>query len=121
MHILIGLAVATLLIIGICVGNLFACVFLSLLPAAYLLLAVGLGTTNSGGWALACVVLLCVIWGPRYLRIRASQRVYRLHAPPAPKPPMPPIRRNALLVSGGILGAYGLTLIVTLAVYAGSH
>lgn len=74
MHILIGMAIAALLIYGVAVGNPFACVFLSLLPAAYLLIAVTAGTTNSEGWAIACVVLLVVIWGPRWLRLRAYNR-----------------------------------------------
>jgi hypothetical protein len=78
MHILIGMAVATLLVIGVAVGNLFACVFLSLLPAAYLALALTVGTTNSEGWAIACVVLLVVIWGPRWLRLRAYNRPAKL-------------------------------------------
>jgi uncharacterized membrane protein len=85
MHILIGMAVATLLIIGVAVGNLFACVFLSLLPAAYLALALTVGTTNSEGWAIACFVLLCVIWVPRWLRLRAANRAYVRMLPKPPK------------------------------------
>jgi hypothetical protein len=85
MAILVGMAVASLLIIGIAVGNLFACVFLSLLPAAYLLLAITVGTTNSEGWALACVVLLCVIWGPRWCYLQPYRRAHRPPVPPKSK------------------------------------
>jgi hypothetical protein len=85
MHIVLGMAVASLLIIGVAVGNLFACVFLSLLPAAYLLLCIVAGTHNSEGWAFASAVLLCVIWAPRYCYIQSYRRAHMRPVPPKSK------------------------------------
>ena len=70
-HILIGLAVATVLIILWASGNLFACVFLSI-PAGLGLLIFTVqdarGSPNHWIWALACAALLAGIWVPRYYR-----------------------------------------------------
>ena len=64
MHILIGLAVATVLIILWAQGNLFACVFLSI--------PTGLGAlffiSDTPVIGLICVLLLAGIWAPRYYR-----------------------------------------------------
>jgi hypothetical protein len=75
MHILIGLilalAVITVLLIGCFYGNLFACVFLSILPGGFLLLCCverGLGGLPDPLWALASIALLAGIWAPRYQR-----------------------------------------------------
>jgi hypothetical protein len=82
MHILIGMAIVSLLIIGCFVGNLFVCVFLSLTPAVGALIFLA-QTTPQPGWALACLAVICVIWLPRYLRLRACRRFYSLSPPPA--------------------------------------
>lgn len=81
MHILIGLVIATVLIILWLQGNLFACVFLTL-PAAGggvlgLLLAVIANTMedrNLGAWMIvASAAALAAIWVPRqYLLHRNS-------------------------------------------------
>jgi membrane protein implicated in regulation of membrane protease activity len=73
MHILIGMAVATLLIIGCFAGNLFVCVFLSLAPALGALIFFA-QTPAQPGWGLVCIGVVCVIWLPRYLRLRAYNR-----------------------------------------------
>jgi hypothetical protein len=65
MHILIGLVVATVLVIGWAAGNLFACVFLSLPTGAlglYSLLFINTGAGFLG--VLACAAVLCGIWAP---------------------------------------------------------
>ena len=70
MHILIGLAVATVIIILWARGNLFACVFLSI-PIGLLMLLM-IADTGDGLKALlsamVCAGLLAVIWVPRYWR-----------------------------------------------------
>jgi FtsH-binding integral membrane protein len=77
MHVLIGLvvglAITTVLLIGWARGNLFACVFLSLPPTAYLLIVClqQSGNVHNNfypGWVLACVGLICVVWAPRHLQ-----------------------------------------------------
>jgi hypothetical protein len=82
MIVLIGLTVATLLIIGCFAGNLFVCVFLSLAPALGALIFFA-QTPPQPGWGLVCIAVICVIWLPRYLRLRAHKRVYSLSPPPA--------------------------------------
>jgi hypothetical protein len=70
-HILIGLAVATVLIILWASGNLFACVFLSIPPALGLLIFMlqdARGSPNHWVWALACAFSLAGIWAPRLFR-----------------------------------------------------
>lgn len=71
MHILIGLAVATVLIILWAQGNLFACVFLSIPTALGLLLFAVQDAARSPDhvtWAFVCAALLAGIWAPRYWR-----------------------------------------------------
>lgn len=85
MHILIGLvvglAVITLLIIGWLNGSLFASVFLSLPPAAYLMIACLQQSSGNNrfypGWVLICVGTICIVWMPRYLWMRAHHRPWR--------------------------------------------
>ena len=62
MHILIGLSVATVILILWARGNLFACVFLSI---SIVLVAV-MVVTEMPGIGLICVLLLAGIWAPRY-------------------------------------------------------
>ena len=76
MHILIGLAVATVIIILWAQGNLFACVFLSI-PTGLGLLVFILQDERSPKHvdnALLCIVILLIIWAPRHTfnRIRMS-------------------------------------------------
>ena len=68
MEILIGLAVATVLLIGICRGNLFATVFASL-PVGLLTAGYAI-SPGKELWAMACGALLVAIWIPR-LRAKA--------------------------------------------------
>ena len=78
LHLLIGLTVATLLIIGCFYGNLFACVFLSIVPGgAVLILCLQQlpgGSPSNPAWALVCAGLLACIWAPRYYRLRQITR-----------------------------------------------
>ena len=76
MHILFFMAIATVLIITWFTGNLFACVFLSLVPGVFLLLCVvelfaGSMSGVTGIWAFACIGLLVAIWAPRHFRLQA--------------------------------------------------
>ena len=85
--ILIGMAVATLLIIGWAYGSLAACVFLTLAPAAALLIFalqhVGNGHPSPPVWILVCVFIIWAIWLPRHLRLRAiAYPDYRVRLPP---------------------------------------
>ena len=66
MHILIGLVVATVLVIGWACGNLFACVFLSL---GALGLALAFSSVPAAGniW-LICFAIIFVIWVPFTIR-----------------------------------------------------
>ena len=62
MHILIGLAIAAVLIIMWSHGNLFACVFLSIPTGLGLLFFI----SDTPVIGLICVLLLAGIWAPRY-------------------------------------------------------
>jgi hypothetical protein len=79
MHILIGMAIASILIIGWAMGNLFCAVFLSLAPAAGAIILLA-QKTGPSPWALACFALIAVIWAPIWLRAarhRIESRVWR--------------------------------------------
>ena len=73
MHILIGLiglTVATVLIILWARASLFACVFLSI-PTGLGLLVFAVQderSPNHGLWTLVCALLLAGIWAPRFFR-----------------------------------------------------
>jgi len=75
MHILIGMAVATVLIILWAQGSLFACVFLSLAPALGALIFL-IQSPHASPWWLACVALIVVIWTPRYVLLRRERAVW---------------------------------------------
>jgi hypothetical protein len=60
MHILIGLVVATVLVIGWACGNLFACVFLSL-PTIGLFVFLAMQNHPAAAW---CLAALGAIWVP---------------------------------------------------------
>jgi len=69
MEILIGLAVAAVVLIGIFRGNLFACVFLSI-PVLIATLVLGSGNGPAAGhWFLGGWVLLFCIWLPRLVKM----------------------------------------------------
>ena len=95
MHILIGLVVATVLVIGWACGNLFACVFLSLPVGAlglYSMLFINTGAGLAG--VLACAAVLCGIWGPRYYQRHRMARwtkrgMEMLHPDPVKYPLLP--------------------------------
>ena len=81
MHILIGLiglVVATVIIIMWARGGLFACVFLSIPIGGGLLVFVlqvpSGGSPNAPIWALVCALLLAGIWAPRYFRQATADR-----------------------------------------------
>jgi hypothetical protein len=75
MHILIGLLIATAVIILWAQGNLFACVFLSIPTAGAMLIFAfqdRTGSPNGPVWALVCAALLAGIWAPRYWRLHQT-------------------------------------------------
>lgn len=67
MAILLGLCVATLLVIGWFVGSIFACVFMTLPVAAVGLIFALQDTGARTGWVLVCLGIIAVIWAPRSL------------------------------------------------------
>jgi hypothetical protein len=71
--ILIGLAVATLLVIGWGAGNLFVCVFLSL-PVGLAAAVYGITSVDGSrtGPVLVCLALIGLIWVPRIIRTAAT-------------------------------------------------
>ena len=82
LHAIIGLVIATVLLIGWGAGNLFACVFLSI-PVGLGMLVFILQTPSNLPWALACMVVLVVIWAPRWHRRRAmAYPIYRQQRTP---------------------------------------
>ena len=111
LHALVGLTVATILIIGWGYGNLFACVFLTI-PITLGLLVFAVKTPAAPGWALTCMVLLAVIWLPRRMRLRAA--AYPVYLPPPPR--YPPLK----IVMAGELAPFmkslAAVLIITTAV-----
>jgi hypothetical protein len=72
-EILIGLAVATVLLIGLCRGNLFASVFATI-PVVIVAL-VGVSDAPNAGAGLAFfaggAVLSALIWAPRIVKARS--------------------------------------------------
>jgi hypothetical protein len=117
MHIIIGMAVATLLIIGWGYGSLVACVFLTLAPAAALLIFalqhLSRGHPSDPVWILVCIGLIAIIWLPRHLRLRAMRGpvypVYRA-PPPPPHPSAQPTLLKAL--AGPLLFLVAVTLVL---------
>jgi hypothetical protein len=80
---MIGLAIATVLIIGWAAGNLFACVFLSI-PTALAMLIFAIQSPSNVGWTLACAGALCIIWTPYMARRQAARPIYFQPSPPPP-------------------------------------
>jgi hypothetical protein len=86
LELLIGLVIATVAVIGWFYGNLFVCVFLTL---GFVLLAAFSAMLAPAGGAvivlLVAVIMIGVIWAPRF---------YRLYPPlprvPSPRVPLPP-------------------------------
>ena len=72
LHILIGLFLATLLVLGWISGNLFVCTFLTL-PALGLMF---IGLTSGADHTLAAqaALLLLVIWAPGFAQREAHRR-----------------------------------------------
>jgi hypothetical protein len=70
MEILIGLTVATLLVIGWIYGNLFVCVFLTLPLLLLFCLAAALNGPAAPYYLVGCPVLLFAIWAPFVIRRR---------------------------------------------------
>jgi hypothetical protein len=88
MELLIGLLIATVIVLGWWLGSLFVCVFLTL---ADVLLATVLAASGVEGMPVfLCLVVGIIIWVPRWIgqaRYRAAinpKPVYRLEMPPAP-------------------------------------
>ena len=73
MHILIGLAIATVLVIGWWHGNLFVCVFATL-PISMFMAAVLAGGPDPNHQSIVLFMLslgaLVLVWLPRYLQRR---------------------------------------------------
>lgn len=83
MHILIGLVIATVLVIGWARGVLFSLVFMSLPVVLAAMICAAQAKQDMWGWFWLCVGVLAVIWTPYYLRHRAAQRYY-YRAPAGP-------------------------------------
>jgi hypothetical protein len=88
MELLIGLLIATVIVLGWWLGLMFVCVFLTL---ADVLVAVVLAASGVQGMPVfMCLVVGIIIWVPRWIglaRYRAAMNpkpVYRLEMPPAP-------------------------------------
>jgi hypothetical protein len=90
-HILIGLAVATVLIILWASGNLFACVFLSIPPALGLLIIAMRTDPALPIYPQLCFGSLAVIWLPRFLMYRMSVQAMREREPRRPDIDIPPL------------------------------
>lgn len=69
MEILIGLGIATVLVIGWFFGNMFACVFLTLGTLGAVTFCFLFGQQVAAGAILAGIVALCVVWAPRTIRL----------------------------------------------------
>jgi hypothetical protein len=72
MEILIGLVVATLAVLGWFYGSTFACVFLSIPTALFILLCCSADGPSAKQWALGGLLFLIVIWLPRIVRRAAN-------------------------------------------------
>ena len=70
LHIIIGLVIATVLVMGWAGGNLFACVFLSLPVGLAAIICALQAKQDMWGAFVACLVILAVIWLPRHIRHR---------------------------------------------------
>jgi hypothetical protein len=70
MEILIGLAIATVAVIGWLYGNLFVCVFLTLPVAALCVLSTTSNGPDASSWTVGCIVTLIIIWAPFVIRPR---------------------------------------------------
>jgi hypothetical protein len=88
MELLIGLLIATVIVLGWWAGALFLCVFLTL--ADVMVAAVLAASGVEGMPVFICLVVGVLIWVPRWIalaRYRAAMNpkpVYRLEMPPAP-------------------------------------
>ena len=75
MEILIGLAIASVLVLGWFYGNLLACIFLtlgSLCIGGFGLILADNHHPEAGAWiTMASLALLCITWAPRYYWCRA--------------------------------------------------
>ena len=67
-ELVIGLAIATVIVLGICRGNLFACVFLSIPIALITILFGTAGGPASPQWALGGILFLVMLWLPYIVR-----------------------------------------------------
>lgn len=66
LELLVGLIIATVLVIGWVYGSLFACVFLTL--CGVVLGALGAAVTQDGSGFLAGGIIILLAWLPRVLR-----------------------------------------------------
>jgi hypothetical protein len=98
MHILIGLVMATALIIMWANGSLFACVLLSIPPGLGLLVIVMRDDPALPIYHAICFGSLAIIWAPRYFRFRRPMRRLQSHERGWPDVPMP--RPPQLYVTG---------------------
>ena len=68
MEILIGLAVATALVLGCFSGNLFICTFLTLGLGLLTAGAALIDHSNAGIWMFAGLCAIGIVWVPRAIR-----------------------------------------------------
>ena len=98
---LIGLAGATVAVIGWFYGSLFVCVFLTLPVAAVFVIAASNNGLATPDWGAGCLLALIIIWTPRlvWLTRRDSPPLPSVAPPPSVAPTPDPVDNSARLAA----------------------